>query len=145
MFHAGTEEVFRIAIAPRGLADRHWQQGLPSPLQLELAIDEVETALMSEHLAHADRGEIATFDPLLRALPGLQADGGRLGRGDVELLFEHLAAASLAGRDTGSNAPTRGMPAAALLILRECMHHLGFNAIVTLRDGMAFRTMYFAK
>ena len=121
---------FSIAITPHSLAARHWHEGVPSPLQLEMAIDDVETALMNERLAYAARGELATSEPLLASLPGLNTAGSCLSRDEVELLFEHLASAAFAGHQpVASVAPTSGPPAAALLILRECMHHLGFETI----------------
>jgi hypothetical protein len=129
VFHGAAGERLVIGTDPM-LVARHWRQARPDPLQLELAIEEIEEALMAERLAHSDHGELVTSDPLLRTLPGLQGAGDRLSLADVELLFDQLAAAS---RPAGAQvaACASGASAAALLILRECMHHLGFQFITT--------------
>ena len=101
----------------------------PQPAELEQAIDLVEEALMATHLPHAERGDLVTSDPLLNALPGLRHPGARLTRDQIEALFQQLAATSL-GRPAGqSGLPEGRQSAAALLILRERMHHLGYLAV----------------
>lgn len=128
---AGTPALV-VPVGPQALAARHWRAGTPSALQIEQAIDEVEMALMSQRLAQASRGWLASADPWLCALPGLQLAGDSLTRDAVELLFNALAAMAEAGRSTAVGLVTTGASAAALLILRECMHHLGFEGIVAL-------------
>ena len=101
-----------IAVTPRALATRHWRDGLPSPLQLERAIGDIESALMRERLARAARSALLTSEPLLAVLlPPAAGGAGQLDRDQVERRFDDLAAA-------------------ALVILRECMDHLGFDELV---------------
>lgn len=101
----------------------------PQPAELERAIDLVEDALMATRLPHAERGELVTSDPWLSTLHGLVLEGARLSREQVETLFQELAAVSL-GRPAGqSGLPEGRQAAAALLILRECMHRLGYLAV----------------
>lgn len=120
---------FGIKVGPQALAARYWGSGTPNPLQIEHAIDDVEMALMSERLAHGERGLLVTAEPLLCSLPGLRLTGATLTRDAVEVLFNALAAMAESGRSTAVALTTTGEAAAALLILRELMHHLGFDAI----------------
>ena len=116
----------KLTVSPQGLAQRHWPHGVPGPLQLELGI---EDAIMQAKVPHDSRGALSTSDPLLQHLPGLQPNGAGLSLEQVEGLFQGLVAASPALRRTGTGEPWSGVEVAALLILRECMHHLGFNEI----------------
>lgn len=101
----------------------------PTPAELEQAIDIVEDALMATHLAHAVRGELLTSDALIRSMPGLHDDGSHLMRDEVEALFQRMASVSLGNPGALGNLPAGNRACAALLLLRECMHHLGYAAV----------------
>ncbi len=112
-------------------AQRFFRGDLPTPLELERAIDHVEDELMRAVAWTAGRSTLVTDHPLVRALA--QADGAAgavLTRDVVEALFQRLASGAL-----GDPSALRGLPAgkeaaATLLILRELMHHLGFSQVV---------------
>ena len=121
-----------LAVGVRGIADRFFRHDPPTPFEMEQAIDMVEDALTSSRLQHAERGELTTDDPLLQAwvtAGSLQGDGARLTRDEVEAIFQRLAAASLGHPRALAGLPTGRDAAAAVLILRECMHHLGYRGI----------------
>jgi hypothetical protein len=100
----------------------------PTPAELERAIDVVEDALAGSR-AQGSRGELVTADPVLLALPGLDGPGATLTRDDVESLFQRLASRAL-GMPASAAGPPHGRElAAAIIILRECMHHLGFEGV----------------
>ena len=121
-----------LAVGVMDLAGRLFRHDPPTPFEMEQAIDAVEDALSSSGLRQSERGDLVTSDPLLQAwvsAGSLQGDGVRLTRDDVEAIFQRLASATL-----GHPAALAGLPAgrdatAALLILRECMHHLGYGGI----------------
>ncbi len=126
VFLDGARVAFSMPLTPRALAERHWPRGMPGPLQLERAIDDVEVAIEQLKLAHADRGALCVSDTVLHRMhEQLGHDVTRLGRDDVESLFTGLVARSAAGGQGGAD----GESAAALLMLREVMHHLGFAAL----------------
>ena len=61
--------------------------------------------------------------------------GASLSREAVEVLFQQLASIAL-GRTSSGEAPVADREmAAALLVMRECMHHLGFEWIRGERAG----------
>ena len=126
----GTAPEVVLAVGVRGIADAFFQHDPPTPFEMEQAIDAVEDALTDTRLRHAARGELLTNDPVLRALPGLLVDGARLARDEVEVIFQRLASASLGHPGALAGLPSGRDAAAALLILRECMHHLGYASIV---------------
>lgn len=67
---------------------------------------------------------------MLQALLGLAADGmRRLARDDVEAMFQRLASASLGHPGALAGHLSDRDAAAALLMLRECMHHLGYEGV----------------
>jgi hypothetical protein len=118
-----------LPLSPRSLAERRFRHDPPTPLELEQAIDEVEDALTATRLASAERGALVTADPHVRALPGLAVAGASLTRDGVEMLFQQLASVALGQPRALAGFATSGEAAATLLILRECMHHLGFDAV----------------
>jgi hypothetical protein len=118
-----------LGIGVGDLAEAVFRHDPPTPAEMERAIDLVEDALMSSGLPHTARGELVSSDAWLRGLPGLGDEGARLALPDVELLFQRLASASLGAPGALGDIPAGAETAAALLILRECMHHLGYEAV----------------
>jgi hypothetical protein len=107
----------------------------PWPGELERAIDLVEDALTASRLVNTNQAALVTEEALLRTLPGLDTVGGTLQRDDVEMLFQLLASRSLGTPVSGARVPEGRESAAALLILRECMHHLGFEKVSSVDAG----------
>lgn len=121
-----------LAVGAQGIADSFFRHDPPLALEIEQAIDAVEDALMSSRLQHAERGGLVTDEPLLQAwVSGShpQSTDTRLTRDEVEAIFERLATASLGRPGALVDLPTERTAAAALLILRESMHHLGFDSV----------------
>ena len=110
------------------LAEELFRHDPPTPHEIEQAIDRVEDALATSGLKHAVRGDLLTRDPQLHALLGLRTSGDRMTRDEVEPRFQRLASASLGHPGLRDGLPA-GPAAAALLILRECMHHLGYAGV----------------
>ena len=129
-----------LSVGVRSLADALFRHDPPTPFELEQAIDAVEDALTASRLRHAARGDLLTVDPRLLALPGLQAAGARLARDEVEALFQRLASASLGDPGARAGLPPGRDAAAALLILRECMHHLGYDGVRRVEDATGARS-----
>lgn len=101
----------------------------PTPSELERAIDLIEDALLATRLSKAPRGTLVTSDDALRTLPGLGTAPATLSIEEVEILFQRLASRSLGTPVAADELPQKLESAAALLVLRECMHHLGFDRI----------------
>lgn len=107
----------------------HFRHTPPTGVELERAIDAIEDALMATRLGHTGRGALATSSAWLRFLPGLSSDGAVLSLDQVESLFQRLAAAASGPSTVLGSLPADRETAAALLILRETMHHLGFDHV----------------
>jgi exopolyphosphatase/pppGpp-phosphohydrolase len=120
-----------LPIGPVGLARDALRHDPPTPAELERAIDLVEGALTRSRLAQGARGELVTTDPVLLALPGLDSQGASLTRDGVESLFQGLASRALGMPASTAESLHGPEVAAAIIILRECMHHLGFDRIRT--------------
>jgi exopolyphosphatase/pppGpp-phosphohydrolase len=118
-----------LSIGWRGLAETVLRHDPPTPVELERAIDLVEDALEGLPVVPADVRGLVTTDAALRALPGLDAPCSGLTRDAVEALFQRLASRALGTPVATSELPHGRDVAAALLILRECMHHLGFGRV----------------
>lgn len=118
-----------LAVGPRTVADAFFRHDPPLPYELERAIDAVEDALMHGDVRRAAGGALVSSDPAMSSFPGLQPGGATVTRDYVEALFQRLAAASLGRSGDLSSLPPGREAAAALLILRECMHHLDFESI----------------
>jgi hypothetical protein len=117
-----------LSVGPSSLAEAVLRHDPPTPAEVEAAIDVVEEALTRSGLRRADRGALITWDARILALPGLHAPGASL-RDAVEALFQRLASRSLGAPVAAVELPHGRDLAAALLVLRECMHHLGFERV----------------
>lgn len=120
-----------LPIGAQGLAEAVLRHDPPSAIELERAIDLVEEALTAGRDARVDGGDLVTADPSLMSLPGLDRPGSALDRDEVEALFQRLASRALGTPVAADGLPHGRGVAAALLILRECMHHLSFGRITT--------------
>lgn len=118
-----------IPIGSADVADRFFRHDPPTPFELEQAIDAVEDALAAAGLHHDLRGGLATHDLRLHRLLRLPAHGRALARDAVEATFQRLASAALGHPSSLEGLPSGREDAAALLILRECMHHCGYADI----------------
>lgn len=121
--------VVTLGPSPAALAHACFGHDPPTAVELEHAIDVVEDALMAAKAARSLGAQLTTFEPTLRQLPGLEAVGATLSRDAVEALFQQLASIALGMPKTGGAVIADREVAAALLITRECMHHLGFGAV----------------
>lgn len=109
------------------LVQRYLRHTPPTPLELELAIEEIEPAIMALGLRLPTTTVLILGGPEAARLK-LPATGQH--RDEVEHVFQRLAAIAL-GRPPASE----GLPAdphffAAALLLRELMHHLGVEQVV---------------
>ncbi|MBX3607635.1 MAG: hypothetical protein KF788_20310 [Piscinibacter sp.] len=117
-----------LPIGPQQLAERF--RDPPTPTDIEHAIDLIEDAI-----GGLDRGPLAgqadleTAEPLLFTLPGFEAPAAVLTREAVEALFQRLASRAFGARVASTDLPPGRELAAVLVILRECMHHLGFDRV----------------
>ena len=111
------------------------RSGGPSPLAIENAIQVVEDQLLglNHHVPASTRLVVVpeTLAPLQRdgAIRGLVHEAISLAV--VEAEYQQLAARALgapSARGSGFDDPAGD---ALVLILRECMHHLGFDAVHT--------------
>lgn len=125
----GADASVELAIGPQRLAEEFFRHEPPTPHELERAIDAVEDEVMRARSMRAEGGELVTTDPVLRLFAVAEASVPTLAIDAVERLFQRLASASLGDPSSLRGLPSGREAAAALLILRELMHHLGFSAV----------------
>jgi hypothetical protein len=117
------------------LLARQWMRHTPpTPLDIEHAIEQTEDVVMplAAKLVRTEqlllRGEGAAL--ILQGVGDAQGTERRWSLDDVEDLFNRLAMVSQ-GRPSGQEAlPIAPEFYAAMVILRECLHHLRFGAVV---------------
>ena len=117
-----------LKVSPRTLCARHWPRGRPGALQLERAIDDVENAIDQAGLVQRDCEVLRVSAALGVLLQSALQTNGTADRDAVEAAFSRLVVAS--GVD-GQHTAAVGESAAALLLVRELMHHLGFQTLAT--------------
>ncbi|MGH8042381.1 MAG: hypothetical protein ACREPN_10095 [Rudaea sp.] len=106
----------------------------PTPGEIETAIAVVEDELMKYRFAIPRNSALFATNNMLNRIAQAAGDEGNeiLGVELVEATFERLAAIVL-GRPAAQDAiPTDAGFAAALTILREFMHHFGFESVTIL-------------
>lgn len=120
---------------PIGIATlvKAFAQRMPDALTLENAIADVEDAVMpAGRWLPAGASLLQTTDPLLRQLiHGATADpqATQASREAIENLFKLLARQAQQPGHADPQLPQTAEHAAALLILREAMHHWGLTAL----------------
>jgi len=122
---------------PLGIASlaRQWMRHTPpTPLDMEHAIEQTEDVVMplAAKLVRTDRlllrGSGAAL--ILKAVSAKPDEALQWNLDDVEVLFNRIAMVSQ-GRPSGQEAlPTAPEFYAAMVILRECLHHLRFGEFV---------------
>lgn len=127
-----------LVCGPALLAARHWPHTLPTPLQLEQAIDDVEAAIEQTALVQAPRGGLILDETLSGLLAPLLDRGTAVRVDEVERAFSALVSATQRGPGAGTADALQGDRAAALLMLRELMHHLGFQSLMGAADAPFF-------
>ena len=125
---SGTVRERHLPFGIATLTRRYLRHTPPTPLELEMAIEEIEPAIMALSLRLPANTVLALGGPEAARL-NLPTAGQH--RDEVEQLFQRLAAIAL-----GRPAASEGLPAdphffAAALLLRELMHHLGVERVVT--------------
>lgn len=124
---------------PLGTASlaRQWMRHTPpTPLDIEHAIEQTEDVVMplAAKLVRSEQLLLSRSGAAL-ILHGVGAEPGNERRwklDDVEDLFNRITMVSQ-GRPSGQEAlPTAPEFYAAMVILRECLHHLRFGAVVVL-------------
>ena len=139
--HGEGEPVLRsLNVGSRVTAATCFGHTPPTGAELEAAIALVEDAVMPARSMLADGSALYTADSGIRQVAiasGLEAQPEMLLTLDaLENTFQRLVALSLgrpASEDDLSDDPAF---AATLLILRECLQHLGFDRIVIRSDGV---------
>ena len=117
---------------PIGIATlvKAFRQRMPSALALENAIAEVEDAIMpAARLLPAQRHSLSGADPLLLQIihsATANPQATTVSRDAIETLFSALARQAERPGYADAQIPQTPEFAAALLVLRECMHHWGF-------------------
>ena len=102
--------------------------------EIEAAIAEIEDMLMPAIRALPKHGHLMTlaspFDALLQAVGRPDADTVQLEISTVEDVFGRLASVAYGTPATQLGVPESRSFAAAVLVLRELMHHAGFGSVL---------------
>lgn len=118
-----------LPLGTLSLPERLWQHEPPRPAELEAAIAEVEDELMRLVSRLPVGTALHGAGPLLRQIVAHAGGGNTLSLDALERLFNRVCAVS-EGRPTATEGLPEGATfAAGVLILREFMHHLSFDAL----------------
>jgi hypothetical protein len=107
--------------------------GGPSPLELENAIQTVEDQIEGLH-RHVPAGsrlvvDAQTLAPLQHAGAIRGLVNGAIGLAVIEHEYQQLAARAMGAPSARGRGFEHPAGDALVLILRECLHHLGFDAV----------------
>jgi len=111
------------------LVDKVLKHDPSTPLEIERAIERIEIALMGMGTKFNESTKLITDEPIVRSLMDLTVSESSLERDAVENLFQQLSVRSRGIPVTAKFLPPGRDMAAVILILRECMHHLGFTSV----------------
>lgn len=134
------EQPEQVSVLPLGLqrlADRYFPDGRLSELLIEHAIAEVEDIVMPWHGKLPTAAGLFTDDAGIAGLARWadmpdKAGPWLLTTEAVEQLFNRWAALAQGRPASQDPLPTTGRFSATLLVLREWLHHLGFDGITVL-------------
>lgn len=119
-----------LNVAAVHVATKLFRQDPPTPGKIEQAIDWVGDALATTGQKQTVRGDLVIENPMLFEQLRMNAVGERMTREQLEARFQRLASITLGHPRAQDDQPSEPMAAALLLILRECMHHLGYSGLV---------------
>lgn len=132
-------QVVPLPLGLSTLAARFFGGGTFSELAIEQAIAEVEERVMPWQRQLPSPARLFTADADIVDIArwaGMPEEGRtwRLSTDSVERLFNRWIARAQ-GRPASRDAlPLTARFSASLLVLRECLHHLGFDGVTLLRD-----------
>jgi exopolyphosphatase/pppGpp-phosphohydrolase len=110
----------------------------PTPLEIEHAIEYIEDELLRIRESVESGSNLYTTDEGIRQIATVSGiDDQReaaLGRDLIEKTFDRLTALAMGRPVTQDGIPTNPEFVAALLILREFMHHLQFSSITVITE-----------
>ncbi len=114
----------------------HLQSEPATAFELEAAIATIEEKLMPVISSLPEHRSLVTSESVINQIAGLASDTNesRLEVTDVERLFNRLVDVAYGTPATILGIPESREFAAALLYLRELMHHAGFTYITLLRS-----------
>lgn len=126
-------KTLELAIGSRVTAAAHFHHAPPTAREVEEAIQTVEDALFAVRAMLASASTLVTADPGIAEIADLvgltEAPRRVLSREAVERLFGRMAMLAEGQPLAHSGLPNRSDFYARLLILREFLHHQGFDAI----------------
>lgn len=140
---ANADALIALSFGPGSLARQWFKRSPPAPLDLENAIAVVEDEIAQNSKGiDEQRVRLASGDSVIEGfarLAGLaETEGPRImSREALERLFGRLASVAEGQPASYADIPDDNEFAAALLILRELMHHLRFHEIVLLPPDAA--------
>ena len=123
-----------LPLGPASLARQWMRHTPPTPLDIEHAIEQTEDVVMplAAKLARAEQLQLsgAGAGVILQGVGAKPDVALHWNLDDVEDLFNRIAMVSQ-GRPSGQEAlPTAPEFYAAMVIVRECLHHLRFGGVV---------------
>jgi hypothetical protein len=122
-----------LLLGTHELGNGPWRNEPPSPLEIENAIEFVEDLVMPLAKSLPEGTTLVTHDAEARHLVVVARPGEDpappLSVEHVERVFNSVVAVSQGRPVASSDLPPQAAFAAYVLILRELMHHLGFDSI----------------
>lgn len=138
---ANADALIAFSFGAGGLARRMFKRSPPAPLDLENAIAVVEDEIAQKSKGiDGQRFRLISSDSVVERFARLagiaETENPRImSREALERLFGRLASVAEGQPASYADIPEDSEFAAALLILRELMHHLRFHEIVLLPPG----------
>lgn len=117
------DERYELPLGLHTLAQYRFKGQMPDALALEQGIEEVEDAIMPAGPWLPRPVHLQTHDALLHDIACVAMAENVLTRDAVEQLFERLARQAERAGPADALLPQDPVWAAALLVLRECLHH----------------------
>lgn len=121
--------VFCLPIGLHSIGAMYFKQYPPSPLEMETAITLVEDKIMPLAKSLAVDGTLTLVGEGVSLLHKYQP-GMTYTIDDIEILFRTLAQVAEGSPVSSSGLPAYTEFASLIIIVRECMHHLGFQRLV---------------
>ena len=136
LIHGAGDEpqgVVQLHLGYRSLADTCFSHWPPAPVELERAIELAKDQLMLATPPLRD-ATVATTDDIIRRLLDRRVAESRqmasMTTEEIERMFQRMASVSLGRPPSHAEPVANRYDAAALLLLRELMHHWGVAGIV---------------
>ena len=118
-----------LPVGYHSLSKRYFHHNIPSPGEVEMAINVIEDAIQATPLLRTTAGSFNCADHFLKEIASVAGESARLTQQNIEQVFNRVADVAAGSPRQPGEFPADPEFICYLLIVRELSHHLNIQDI----------------